>query len=685
MGEIIAQWERNLLPLEAASKHIMHNHLFSSSNSALTCHAKDAWRSLCRQRKLRFLVTVTGFFAILSPLLRAAEFQEVTTDVGLVNELKKSWGDPVWGDMNNDGWLDIIVPTHGLSVSHGPMVYLSTGGTSFTDVRTTCQIIKGPELDSKDWHGFSFGDYDGDGNIDLYISEGSKMGIEPKRDLLYKGRGNGIFDYVSDVAGMITSVDRGRCGFWVDYDNDGKLDLFVKNYGSSNRLYHNNGDGTFTERAAAAGLADATLGQNFGTVCSFIDYDGDGFMDVFFSGDKTTDVLYHNNRNGTFSDVSAAAGMKPLTNGHGIAWGDYNNDGFLDLYVARGHQGSDGQTADTLYRNNGNGTFTDATAAAGLTETANTWAAIWGDYDNDGFLDLFVTNAGTLAEGNGNANFLYHNNGNGTFTNKAATEGVELQDNVTLHKGAAWGDYDNDGFLDILLKDGLGNERDHGAGANGLHRLFKNLGNGNHFIKVNLYGLQSNIKGIGARLRATYGGNTSYRQNNGGGGGEYASQGSEPVHFGIGAAATADITVTWPSGIVDTVSSVGANSTILVVEGGGPTPTPTPTPTPSPTPTPTPAPPVITKQPANKTVVEGDKARFSVGATGDPPLNYQWSKNDAEINGATDSLYLTPPTTLADDGSVFSVVISNGGGSVKSRDARLAVTPRATGLTGPPK
>ena len=151
----------------------------------------------------------------------------------------------------------------------------------------------------------------------------------------------------------------------------------------------------------------------------------------------------------------------------------------------------------------------------------------------------------------------------------AAAEGVALQDNTSLHKTAAWADYDNDGFLDLIIKDGLGDEDSNGPGAIGFHRLFKNNGNSNHFIKVNLAGVQSNSRGIGARVTVTYTGGMSFRQNNGGGGGEYASQGSEPLHFGIGTATEATIVVNWPSGVVDTLSSVAANSTVTVVEGSG--------------------------------------------------------------------------------------------------------------------
>ena len=516
-----------------------------------------------------------------------------------------------------------------------------------------------PELDSRDWHGFSFGDYDGDGHLDVYVSEGAKgnRGGTIKRDLLFRGNGDGTFSYVSDSAGIETSMHRGRCGAWIDYDNDGLLDLFVKYYGDANVLYKNNGNGTFTLVDNAGGLASAN-----GSIVSFADYDNDGFLDVAITGDGNTQELYHNERNGTFVDVTDAAGIVRQPNGKGIAWGDYNNDGFPDLAIARGHQGAAGNGI-SLYRNNGDGTFTDVTHSGGVQISGSCWAAVWGDYDNDGYLDLFVTDAGDTGQGPGDANRLFHNNRDGTFTDVAVAQGVALQDNVALHKGAAWVDYNNDGFLDLMVKNGIGNEGDNGPSALGLHILLKNRGNGNHFVKVNLRGIQSNLHGIGARVTVTSSNGTAYRQNNGGGGGEYASQSSEPLHFGIGTAATADVEVRWPSGVDDTVRSVAANSTITVSEGGGPTPTPTP------------APPVITVQPRNRTVTVGQTATFFVGATGGSPLSYQWSKNGSAIEGASNTVYVTPPTTLLDNGSVFSVVVSNGGGSVTSRNARLAVNP----------
>jgi len=516
-----------------------------------------------RNKAFLFILGVTGSVTLFASV-SLADFTDVTDMAGLTAPPTQSWGNPIWGDTNNDGYPDLIIPTH----SSQPLVYRNNGDGTFTDI-SPAGIVP-PDGKNADWRGFSFGDYDSDGNLDLFVavnSNGTKAS-----NLLFKGNGDGTFTLVTNAGSDFnTPTEMGQAGFWADFDNDGKLNLFVKNYADVNLLFRRNGNGIFVSLPNAAGLSKATSfapGDDYhGTICSFADYDNDGDMDAVFSGERN--ALYRCT-NGNYVDVSTTAGIPALDSGKGIAWGDYNNDGFLDLYVSRGVTEFGQFLGNTLYKNNGNGTFTDVTQAAGLASTANCWSAVWGDYDNDGFLDLFVTciaGEGATTFGEGNANFLYHNNGDGTFTDVAAAEGVALEDDqiTSLHKTSAWADYNNDGFLDLIIKDGVGPGT--GAGLTGIHRLLRNNGNGNHYIKVNLVGVQSNLRGIGARVTVRTAGLNRFQLNNGGGGGDYASQGSEPLHFGIGSARKATITVRWPSGTVDTVNGVHANQTITIVEG----------------------------------------------------------------------------------------------------------------------
>ncbi|MEO7723966.1 MAG: CRTAC1 family protein [Chthoniobacterales bacterium] len=534
------------------------------------------------------IIFFASVFALVSATAFAQQFTDVSVAAGLHRDLTRAWGNPLWGDFDNDGLLDLFVPNHETEggVKEGglpPYIYRNQGDGTFVDVVEDSGVME-QAIDTGAWQGVSLGDYNSDGNLDIYIAEPPFQGggNAPTYDLLYQGLGDAKWIYVSTdpAVGIRLARDYGECSFFFDYDNDGQLDIFVKNIPNTvtetaeNILYHNDGDGTFTQIDGAAGLADATHGVTEGSIVSFADYDKDGLMDVAFSGNGTAEALYHHNSDGTFIDVTEAAGLTPLPNSQGLAWGDYNNDGLLDLYVSHGDSSGKGNLKNALYRNNGDGTFTDVAAEAGANDGTDTWAAVWGDYDNDGFLDLFVARPGTGIIGPGNANILYHNNGDGTFTDVGAEEGVALEDGETTsaHKLAAWGDYNDDGFLDLCVKDGIGPGLATENANMGKHYLFKNNGGSNHYIKLYLTGVQSNLRGIGASVTVIHDGAIAFRHNNGGGGGEWGSQGDGPLHFGIGSSSTATVRITWPSGIVDVIDSVPADTFLSITEGSSPAP-----------------------------------------------------------------------------------------------------------------
>ena len=503
-----------------------------------------------------------------------------------------SSGNPIWGDIDLDGDLDLIIPTK----DSDPLVYKNNGDDNFNRIQNgSSDGMSGiilPTGYGTLWWGFAFGDYDGDGILDLYIAV-NYTASPLKSNLLFKGTGGPpaqlYFNWVSGTA-LDNDQQRGKSGFWLDSNKDGKLELFVKNYFGhdtfgANRLYEYSG-GVFTNIIGSGSELEKAVYQSFNTdepyghgeISSFYDSGYDGDMDVAFS--VLRKAFYKKNASGYTEDTASM--IFPVNDEYctGIAWGDYDNDGYPDLYVASGSLNTGAFLRTYLFHNNGNGTFTDVAQDAGVYTEANTWAPVWGDYDNDGYLDLFVTCSGDQAGTNasGNANFLYRNKGpdaHGIYTFKnvaASVPAVEMHDGTSLHKTAAWADYNNDGFLDLVVKDGIGNMA-------GITHLVKNMGNRNHWIEVYLHGLgpakgRSNDRGIGARVQVTYtppfaATRTAYRVNNGGGGGEYLSQGSEPLHFGIKSATTATVDVRWPSGTHDVknLTSTDIDKVITITEG----------------------------------------------------------------------------------------------------------------------
>jgi hypothetical protein len=320
-----------------------------------------------------------------------------------------------WADYDNDGDFDLYLPSND---AFSATLFRKNSGNTFTNVAATAGVN-----DTGEGRGVAWGDYDLDGDLDLFVVRQSVA----KR--LYKNNGDGTFSDVATAAG-VANTSAGLGATWADYDADGDLDLYQTNISSqSNNLYRNNGNGTFTDVAAAANVNSVDNGR--GT--AWIDYDGDGDLDVYVA-DNGPNHLYRNNANGTFSSVEVASGVSYSGNGKQGVWGDYDGDRDFDLFITNFNT-----EADRLYRNNGNGTFTEVAAAAGVNDTGSGQGASWGDYDCDGDLDLYVSNEG--------ANRLYRNNG-GTFTDVAQSLGV-----ADSGKGQAvsWIDFDADGDLDLYL------------------------------------------------------------------------------------------------------------------------------------------------------------------------------------------------------------------------------------------
>lgn len=448
-----------------------------------------------------------------------------------------------------------------------PMVeYMLCGiepGADFIDATS------GPLGDTGATYGAAWGDYDGDGDDDLYIVNSGSA------NRLLRNDGGGAFTDVT--SGPLGDTGAGRGAAWADYDNDGDLDLYLCNTsGQANKLFRNDGAGVFAD-ATSGPLGDTgnTEGAAWG------DFDNDGDADLYIVTDGGVNHLLVN-YDGIFVDETPAP-LAEANNGHSASWGDYDNDGDLDLYQVNGGP-------NNLFRNDG-GTFT-VVSAPPINDSHDGRGAAWGDYDNDGDLDLYLVNYGT-------ANFLFRNDG-GAFTN--VTTGV-LGDTGN-GTGCAWLDADNDGDLDIYLANEGANKiiRNRGGGvfqdatvvplgdtgsgkavavadydadgrtdvylanSGGANRAFHNeYQQDNRWLKVRLVGVSSNAAGIGARVRVVAGGVSQIREISGASG--YCSQNTLVAEFGLGAASTVDtLEVRWPYGSVQETTGVARNQVITIVE-----------------------------------------------------------------------------------------------------------------------
>jgi enediyne biosynthesis protein E4 len=493
-------------------------------------------------------------------------------------------------DYDNDGWMDIFVLSgtrmEGAPAGATNRLYRNNRDGTFTDVTEKAGLHRAG------WaSGVCVGDYNNDGFEDLYCTYYGQ-------NVMYRNNGDGTFSDVTKEAGLLYDDPTrwgGGCTF-IDYDRDGHLDLFVSNYvqfdiarvpkpghdsncswrgvavecgprglpTSRHFLYRNNGDGSFSDVSREAGISAARSSYGMTAVCA--DVDEDGWPDIYVACDSSPSLLFMNNHDGTFREEGMLRGVALNEDGTeqagmGIGIGDYNLDGHLDLYKT--HFADD---TNVLYRNDGKGNFDDVTTATRLgVETRFTcWGTAITDLDNDGYPDIFVV-AGSVYPGlerelaqypNKCPRLVFRNLGNGTFEELGGEAGPAILE-AHSSRGCAFGDFDNDGDVDILI-----------VNLNEPPSLLRNdVSGGHHWLKVKLVGTKSNRSAIGARVLARYGKKVQART--------VTSQSSfysadDPrLHFGLGAETVADIEIHWPSGRVQILKAIRADQLITVKEDAG--------------------------------------------------------------------------------------------------------------------
>jgi hypothetical protein len=537
-----------------------------------------------------------------------------------------------WNDFDGDGYLDLYVTNVGDSPGAGNFLYHNQDGVSFEMAPTAGPVASDIGISNAG----AWGDYDNDGDLDLFVANWGQANV------LYQNVNNGV-SFTPIHAPFDADVAFSNGASWADYDHDGDLDLLVVNTGvdEPNFLYNNSGPGgatpyTFTRIAVGPLASDKSMSRTG----AWADYDNDGDLDLFVANSGNQEnFLYQNNGQAqgyTFTLVQTGVIVTDTTASMGASWGDYDNDGDLDLFVANA-----AEQANILYRNNGNGNFDKPSAGNLVTDQEESRTGAWADYDNDGDLDLFVTNDGD--------NALYVNTG-GIFNNQ--TTGLLVTDG-TYSYGTAWGDYDRDGNLDLAVANRYDN-----------NLLYQNNGAANnHWVNLRLVGTGSNVSAIGTRVRLKAEGSVIWQLREVTSQSGWSSQSSLNAEFGLGALTHVDsVVITWPNGNEQSLSGFKADSFVTVLEI---------VPEPPPTAVTNPAASVTTASAILKGTVNPNNQETTVTFEYGTTTGYGTSVNAVEspLNGSSDQAVTAPISGLTHNTTYhFRVVADNPSGKVYGAD-----------------
>jgi hypothetical protein len=555
--------------------------------------------------RIRLAISWTALVAVFTIYAVEPAFLDVAESAGLKTPmifggvktkkyiLETTGGGAAWIDFDKDGWPDLFLVTgsrlEGFGTQPAPTnkLYRNRHDGTFEDVTSKAG------LDRSGWgQGVCAGDFNNDGNTDLFVTYWGG-------NVLYRNNGDGTFTDVTAKAGLASSRVRwgSGCAF-VDYDRDGNLDLFFANYvdfdlktaaepgtnarcqykglpvncgprglkGESDLLFHNNGDGTFNDVSESSGIAKVQ--GNFGLGVLTGDFDNDGWPDIYVANDTNPSLLFRNKHDGTFEEIGVLAGCAydpdgKEQSGMGVAAADFDGDGWLDIFKT-----NYSDEPVSLYHNTGYGTFLDVAAELRLAQNQK-WVG-WGcgflDFDNDSWPDLFIVNGHVYPEldmSSSGVSFrqpriLYRNNAGKQFEDVSVQGGSAIT-TPSVGRGVAFGDYNNDGLIDIAINN-----------MNAAPSLLRgNTHIQNSWISIEAVGTRSNRSGIGAKVYCSAGKRVQVDEVRSGG--SFLSQNDLRVHFGLGRESSAElIRVVWPSGAVDELRNVAANRVVTVREGEHP-------------------------------------------------------------------------------------------------------------------